>query len=84
MPEWTDPLRLPPEKEKVLIEGIDSCRNCHQPATTHDGKVLGGIRSDCTDCHRYHNGEHAMQGIGSRRRDPAVRMTLEELLRGKQ
>ncbi len=31
----------------VLLPGIGNCRECHMPAV--------GARSDCVECHRYHN-----------------------------
>ncbi|MBA4066585.1 MAG: hypothetical protein C0501_23345 [Isosphaera sp.] len=58
----------------ALIRGADTCRQCHSPAgtevTLRDGDAVtrlsgGGIRHGCTDCHRYHNGDHALQGRGA-------------------
>ncbi len=46
----------------VLIAGLKSCRECHSPA--------GGVRSDCTECHSYHNGDRPLQGLGAAARDP--------------
>jgi hypothetical protein len=48
----------------VMVPGIDNCLQCHAPKTTSGG----GARFDCTECHRYHNGDHPLQGIGARRR----------------
>jgi hypothetical protein len=50
------------DHSNVLIDGIDSCRQCHSPA--------GGVRSDCTECHNYHHGDRPLQGIGAAARDP--------------
>jgi Cytochrome c7 and related cytochrome c len=44
--------------EVVMIQGIDNCKQCHSP--TPDPKdVERGLtaRSDCTECHSYHQGE---------------------------
>jgi hypothetical protein len=62
------------EKEPIRIRGIDSCRECHGPLTKvigTDGQktTLGGIRYDCTDCHRYHNGDFPLQGRGANARN---------------
>jgi hypothetical protein len=46
----------------VLIRGIDSCRQCHNPTA--------GVRSDCTECHNYHNSDRSLQGLGAAARDP--------------
>jgi hypothetical protein len=71
------------------ILGIDSCRACHAPAGTRvrprpDGRefVGGGVRHDCTDCHRYHNGDHALQGRGAWANFPARPLGLAEFLPG--
>lgn len=60
--------------QKVNILGVESCRVCHTPNTTRDvnGIGLGGVRSNCTDCHRYHNGDNPFQGRGALDRDPPV------------
>lgn len=57
--------------QKINIEGIASCRKCHTPTfTKEDGQQFGGVRSNCTDCHRYHNGDNPFQGLGAAARDP--------------
>ncbi len=58
--------------QKINIEGVASCRVCHTPNTTQDihGIGQGGVRSNCTDCHRYHNGDNPYQGRGAESRDP--------------
>lgn len=59
------------EREPVRITGIESCKQCHAPkreVMAESGRVtVGGIRHACTDCHKYHNGEH-----GRGRAPPAV------------
>ena len=51
------------EREPALILGAESCRACHAP-TTYTAKLPGGdvpalgVRHGCTDCHRYHGGDH--------------------------
>lgn len=81
--DWTD-------REPVLISGVDSCKQCHAPAGTTvkkaDGTsfVGGGVRSECAECHNYHNGDHWLQGRGSRDRDPKAPLSVEEFFRGKK
>ena len=75
------------ETEPLAIRGVDSCRGCHAPAgkmTFPDKPTtpMGGIRHDCTDCHRYHNGDRPLQGLGAPARDPADPNKLHEFLGG--
>lgn len=64
--------------QKINILGVDSCRECHAPSgrgLTKDGqKAEAGIRSNCTDCHRYHNGDFPLQGLGASSRDPKTKL----------
>ena len=50
----------------ILIPGIDNCLRCHAPST----KSAGGARFDCVECHRYHNGDNPLQGLGAKARSP--------------
>lgn len=76
------------EVEPVAILGADSCRACHAPAGTQvkqaDGTTTtaAGIRHACTDCHRYHNGDRPLHGMGSPHRDPKDPLQLADFLRG--
>jgi len=46
----------------------------------------GGVRHACVDCHRYHNGDHSLQGRGADAPFlfPDRAMTPSEFLRGKK
>ena len=70
--------------EPLNLPGIDTCRRCHGPATvTADAQPQGGVRHNCVDCHRYHNGDRPLHGPGSPRRDPpGERLTIPQFLRG--
>lgn len=76
------------EREPVLISGIKSCQACHAPSgwgtnLTDDTFVeAAGIRHACTDCHRYHNGDHPLQGLGAAARTPHRPQLITEFLRG--
>jgi nitrate/TMAO reductase-like tetraheme cytochrome c subunit len=50
------------DHKDVLIKGVGTCRLCHSTAA--------GVRSDCTECHFYHNGDRSLQGLGAAARDP--------------
>lgn len=63
------------EREPVGILGIDNCKRCHSPAKV--GAPLSGVRHGCTDCHRYHNGDHPLMGLGAPQRDPAKKQSID-------
>ncbi|VTR92293.1 Uncharacterized protein OS=Isosphaera pallida (strain ATCC 43644 / DSM 9630 / IS1B) GN=Isop_3162 PE=4 SV=1: Cytochrome_C7 [Gemmata massiliana] len=74
--------------EPVQIVGINTCRACHSPLGTKikvsdSPEVLGGgARHNCTDCHRYHNGDHPLQGRGAPARDASKPLDLLDWLKG--
>jgi len=84
----TAPLAQVLETEPLAILGAESCRACHAPlgakVTLPDKSVVAaaGIRYGCTDCHRYHNGDRPLQGLGAPARDPAHPNSLPDFLRG--
>jgi hypothetical protein len=75
------------EKEPIRIAGVEACRQCHGPQrTAADANgtrlTLGGVRYACTDCHRYHNGDHPLQGRGADARKAGEPLTPGEFFRG--
>jgi hypothetical protein len=64
----------------VLIPDRDSCIQCHAPVTKAG---TPGARFNCTECHAYHNGDHAEQGLGAGRRNPKKQRPIDEFLLGK-
>ncbi|MBA4189552.1 MAG: hypothetical protein C0467_16325 [Planctomycetaceae bacterium] len=86
---YTPPGTLLVEKEPLQILGIDSCKACHSPSGTKvtlpDKTAIsgGGVRYGCTDCHRYHNADHGLQGRGAQVGFPAKPLDLADFLRGK-
>jgi hypothetical protein len=75
------------EKEPIRIAGVESCRQCHGPrrnVTDAGGarQTVGGVRHDCADCHRYHNGDHPLQGRGADARKSGEPLTPGEFFRG--
>ena len=52
----------------VLIPPRDTCLRCHsRPRETTSGPA-GGARIDCVECHRYHNGDRPLEGLGAEAR----------------
>jgi hypothetical protein len=66
--------------EDVMLPGVDTCRQCHAPAQTVAGKPRGGVRFDCVECHRYHNGDQPAQGVGALAQGALRRGSIEEFL----
>jgi Cytochrome c7 and related cytochrome c len=54
----------------VLVPGVQNCLECHGPQTWNDGKLRGGARFNCTECHRYHGGDDPFHGFGAHPHDP--------------
>jgi hypothetical protein len=54
--------------ETVQIPNRDNCLQCHNHAPLLS--TIGRARTDCVECHRYHNGDHGgiFQGIGAKSR----------------
>ncbi len=77
------------EAADVLIPAIDNCVQCHAPARGRGGlfglakpENLSVASSDCTECHRYHDGDRPHQGFGTPARDGTAERTIAEFLRG--
>jgi len=69
----------------VLLPGVQNCLQCHGPQRMKNGALVGGARFDCVECHRYHNGEAPLQGLGAARRGvpPEKRLSPLEFLSGR-
>lgn len=68
----------------VLLPGIAECVKCHAPAHTEGGMARGGVRFDCTECHRFHHGEgEAAAASGARARAAPHPGSIEDFLSGK-
>jgi len=65
-----------------LLPKIAHCVECHAPAQSTAGRARGGASVACTECHRYHNGDHPAQGLGASARRGAARMSIERFLSG--
>lgn len=56
--DWTAavPVGSPLDNGVVMIAGRESCVSCHAPAAQDPttGKLIGGARFDCVECHGYH------------------------------
>jgi hypothetical protein len=70
----------------MTLPQVDTCQKCHAPRSESASGALGGARFDCTECHRYHNGDgpqHGLPlpGLGAARRAPAPGI-IEDFLSG--
>jgi hypothetical protein len=72
----------PRADKDVLIPGMENCLQCHGPSRRSEGKAIGGARFDCTECHRYHNGDAPLQGRGAAARALEKRLTIQQFLSG--
>jgi hypothetical protein len=66
----------------MSLPQVETCQKCHAPRSTVGNVAHGGARSDCTECHRYHNGGEPFAGIGARNRAPSHPGSIEEFLSG--
>jgi hypothetical protein len=71
------------ESKDVLLPGIEICKQCHSPPGNRDGKIRGGARFDCTECHRYHHGAVSLQGTGPAKPRITAKRDIEQFLSGK-
>jgi nitrate/TMAO reductase-like tetraheme cytochrome c subunit len=74
----------------VNLPGIENCRKCHAPAGRAGGWLpwssstsTGGVAHNCTECHTYHDGDHALAGVGAAAEDATSPRQIEQFLLGK-
>jgi hypothetical protein len=84
-----DPHQALIELEPTLVPQVKKCMECHTTPQETNGKLAGGARSDCVECHRYHVGSAPLRGLGAALRDPAggdlkERLSLDAFLRGER
>jgi hypothetical protein len=70
--------------QDVLIPSQEICLKCHSPSRPASASMSpqGGAGFDCTECHRYHNGDALLQGRGATARGVKERMSLPRFLLG--
>jgi hypothetical protein len=66
-----------------LLPVVADCQKCHAPRGTQGGKTVGGVRSECTTCHAYHDSDGAVRGRADTERRAARRGTIDEFLSGR-
>jgi Cytochrome c7 and related cytochrome c len=68
----------------VLVPGIAVCIQCHGPSAGRGDTLRGGAGDSCTECHRFHNGDHPLEGIGASSRGVNRRQgrTIDQFLQG--
>jgi hypothetical protein len=79
-PDAPQPAR---DTEAIMLPGINVCLKCHSPAQGSGENATGGVRFDCVECHRYHNGDRPHQGIGAQARSATARLSGDEFIRGQ-
>lgn len=60
--------KIAKDSDQIILPSIKTCQECHAPASGHGESRKGGARFDCVECHRYHNGDRPLQGIGAKNR----------------
>jgi hypothetical protein len=74
------------QSKDVLLPALKDCVQCHAPrgrsASSGSTHARGGAGFDCTECHRYHNGDAALLGLAAPLSAPETRLTIEQFLRG--
>ena len=61
--------------DTALLPGISQCVACHAPAGGRERLSRAERARACTECHRYHNGDHPEQGLGASARRGEVEQT---------
>jgi len=72
----------------VIVPGMDNCVKCHIPARSDSGwssrsaGTTGVASANCTECHRYHDGDRPMQSAGARARGATSERSVAEFFAG--
>jgi predicted CXXCH cytochrome family protein len=72
------------QSKDVLLPSKSECLQCHAPRSGGTGASLarGGAAFDCTECHRYHDGDAAILGRTPLPDAPSTALTIEQFLLG--
>jgi len=68
--------------DRPLLPGIAVCASCHSAAEGRQSGQLAGASTACTECHRYHNGDHPGHGLGAAARRGAAELSIEQFQSG--
>jgi hypothetical protein len=81
---YLDNSRVSRQSSDVLLPSIDICLKCHSPRRPGSAGIdqLGGASFECTECHRYHNGDQPRQGWGASARDAKGKASVRDFLSG--
>ncbi len=79
---YSDPSRAFDDRKSSYMPKMATCLQCHAPPSGKEDKPSGGARFDCAECHRYHNGENRMAGVGAQIESPAHKLNVGEFQRG--
>ncbi len=70
-----------------LLPDVKNCQSCHKPGPTNvnwlsvSKEKVGGVSHDCTECHRYHNGDDPLAGPGAKENKAAEVHAIQAFLR---
>ncbi len=68
--------------DRPLLPGLAVCASCHWAAGGRQTGQLAGASAACTECHRYHNGDHPRHGKGAAARRGAAALSIEQFQSG--
>ncbi len=68
--------------DRPLLPGIGVCASCHSAVSSRQTGQLAGASAACTECHRYHNGDHPRHGKGAAARRGAAALSIEQFQSG--
>jgi hypothetical protein len=81
---YADGPRASHESKDVLLPSIKVCVECHAPRRNGSDASLvsGGAGFDCTECHRYHDGDAALPGLVATPAAAEARLPIRQFLLG--
>jgi predicted CXXCH cytochrome family protein len=68
--------------DRALLPGIAVCSSCHQAAEGWRSGQQPAASAACTECHRYHNGDHPGSGRGAVARRGTAALSIEQFRAG--
>ena len=71
------------DRKTAYMPDRSTCLLCHAPPSVEHGEARGGARFDCAECHRYHNGQNRMAGVGAEVECPIRKLSVGEFHNGE-
>lgn len=82
------PAETSEKNSDYLLPDVKNCQSCHKAGPTAvnwlslSKERVGGVSYDCTECHRYHNGDDPLAGKGAKENDGVESFAIESFLKG--